>query len=155
LRANLDVLAECNSLVNNGAELGLVCMLKNLDTLLVSRSFFYIGVLLGRTGGWRPLVISLKKRENVLLISRTVEITLWAGGTCTYEDVEIRSNHIRLRIVDEFHTDELDGYWISRPNSVIMASPIIFGNYSSIHTCKEIKMITKKKKQNQVFFNST
>jgi hypothetical protein len=68
----------------------------------------YIGVLLGRTDGWRLLVISLRRRENVLLISRAVEITPHLGCTCSYECVETRSSHIHLGIVGEPYTNGLD-----------------------------------------------
>jgi hypothetical protein len=63
LGANLDVLAEDDSLVNSGAELGVVCMLcQELGIFSSIMKLLYIGVLLGQTGGWRPLVLSLRRR---------------------------------------------------------------------------------------------
>jgi hypothetical protein len=56
------------------------------------------------------LILSLREGENMLLISRAVEITPQAGGTCSDERVETRSKHIRLRIVGEIHINGLDGY---------------------------------------------
>jgi hypothetical protein len=123
------ILAESDSLVNSSVELGLVCMLcPELGYFTSIMKLLYIWFLLGRTNGWRPLVLYLRKRENVLLISGTIEITSQAGDTCSYRGAKTRSSHIYLRILGELHTNGLDKYWISRPNSTSMASPIVSGD---------------------------
>jgi hypothetical protein len=74
------------------------------------------------------LFLSLGERENVLLISRAVETMPRARGTCSYEGVETESSLIPLRVAGEPNIIELDGYWISRPDNTIVASPITFGD---------------------------
>ncbi|MCI71231.1 hypothetical protein A2U01_0092494, partial [Trifolium medium] len=71
------------SLVNSDAELGFsLWSVKNLDLALRCLTddvrVLYIGILIGRTGRFAPLFLSLRKREDVLYISRAVEITPWA-----------------------------------------------------------------------------
>jgi hypothetical protein len=68
------------------------------------------------------LVLSLRERENVLLISQVVEITPQTGGTCSYEGTKSGSSHIHSRIVGVLCANGLDEQWIGRPNYVIMAS---------------------------------
>jgi hypothetical protein len=83
MRANRGELTEYDLLVNSVAELGLACMLgQELVVSLVSWTPYRSPA----RADWRlaPTFLSLRKRENVLLISRAVETVPWAGGTCSY-----------------------------------------------------------------------
>jgi hypothetical protein len=73
MRANRAELARYDWLVNNVVELGLACMLDQ-DLMFFSSigELPYIGVLLGRSGGWRPCSYPFGRGKTCSLLASPI-----------------------------------------------------------------------------------